>query len=623
MVKKWIAVFSMLCIFALLSVCGEKRSFTIEKVDIRAQIMEDGDLFVEELYTYRFKGEHLRTTRSLASKGHDGVEFFEAFIPPDDARLGHITYSNTFPLRTELEEGTYRVYNYAYDQTKQVYYRYRLNQAARKYLDVAEWYWAFFDSENEADLHQLSVEIILPQTIGSDKVDIYVHDRTGGHISQVAGRSIFYSTELMPARETSEFRILFPAGWLPDAPLAEDTAIRGEVRAEEQKLGTRFAQRAQKLDQARSLINMVSVVLVMVIVYFAFLIPYKLARYIGGRVNWEKMEELDPLFVAYVYRNGTLLQKDTIAGLFSLYRKGMLNISKVPAQSRYLNDPKAPDETFQFTFIGDENKLNDYERDFVDWLFPSSRNEDRSITLESISGPTRKEESDARAMASHRKRKQQFDERFAKWKQKVLNHEQFSPYYDDNRAIVWAVPSLTIFIYAMTLYVYYANVSSWSAFGWAAVLMGGFAVAAIVFLRKVWVFNVYCVFCFVTIAQITHSEATFSLTGTLILAIIVRLLLPPRVPSKQGTPYKAAIGKWRNALKRESYPAGNELSRLEKLMQYALLFGISKSFARRHAPLVHDEELKSAFPLISAPDHTSRFFDYMNFTWRNGKSAKR
>jgi len=82
----------------------EEKSFTIERLDIRAYILEDGDLYVEELYTYDFDGEFNGTTRTIKDNGHDGVEFFEAYLPPPGKELGEFTFEDSQPLKTEREK---------------------------------------------------------------------------------------------------------------------------------------------------------------------------------------------------------------------------------------------------------------------------------------------------------------------------------------------------------------------------------------------------------------------------------------------------------------------------------------------------------------------------------------
>ncbi|GIP34844.1 hypothetical protein J2TS4_40540 [Paenibacillus sp. J2TS4] len=340
MVKK-LYILCFLFLITLLAGCEEDRSFTIEQVNIRAQLMEDGDLYVEELYSYHFTGEYNGTTRAIRTKGHDGVEFFEAYLPPPHTKLGDFTYHDAERLKVEPSDNTYRIHTRSKDEVKQVYYRYRLDHAVSKYRDTGEFYWAFFDSDNETDLNNLSIEIVLPQTIDSGGVNYYLHDRSGGLIAKVSDRSIHYETEQLPAGQKSEIHLLFPAEWLPDSPLTADENRKVSVIAQEEKLQARYALREENLAQAEKLSSIASGLILLAILYFAFLAPYKLAGLHRGHITRDELEGLDPLFVAYMHRKGKLKQKDITAGLFSLYQKGWLEISKIPAAIHYQQDPKA------------------------------------------------------------------------------------------------------------------------------------------------------------------------------------------------------------------------------------------------------------------------------------------
>ena len=214
----------------------EEKSFTIERLDIRAYILEDGDLYVEELYTYDFDGEFNGTTRTIKDNGHDGVEFFEAYLPPPGKELGEFTFEDSQPLKTERDKETFYVYTASKNEKKRVYYRYRLSNAVRKYRDTAEFYWAFFDYSNESDLHRVTIDVILPKPFHKDQIQYFLHERANGQITDITDYSIRYQTPLFPAGVTSEIRLLFPGEFLPKAKLTEDKNMKADILSEEKAL---------------------------------------------------------------------------------------------------------------------------------------------------------------------------------------------------------------------------------------------------------------------------------------------------------------------------------------------------------------------------------------------------
>ncbi|NTZ19178.1 DUF2207 domain-containing protein [Paenibacillus sp. JMULE4] len=138
-------LFSLLLSLLLLPGCGETSSYTIDKVEIMADIMPDGDLYVEELYTYTVHGDYDWMPRHMDAYGGENIEFFEAYTPPSDRVLGDFGYVGLNRLNVDWNprRGTYYVDFRAKNETWQLYYRYRIDKAAVKYADGGELDWTF------------------------------------------------------------------------------------------------------------------------------------------------------------------------------------------------------------------------------------------------------------------------------------------------------------------------------------------------------------------------------------------------------------------------------------------------------------------------------------------------
>ena len=67
-----------------------RASKSVDQIDVKAYVYPNGDLYVEELHTYLFEGEHSEVERNLEEVRHYGIEFFEAYIPPEGKELGEI-----------------------------------------------------------------------------------------------------------------------------------------------------------------------------------------------------------------------------------------------------------------------------------------------------------------------------------------------------------------------------------------------------------------------------------------------------------------------------------------------------------------------------------------------------
>ena len=67
---------------------------SVDQIDVKAYVYPNGDLYVEELHTYLFEGEHSEVEGILEEVRHYGIEFFEAYIPPEGKELGEFIYED-------------------------------------------------------------------------------------------------------------------------------------------------------------------------------------------------------------------------------------------------------------------------------------------------------------------------------------------------------------------------------------------------------------------------------------------------------------------------------------------------------------------------------------------------
>ncbi|MFF3924167.1 hypothetical protein [Paenibacillus lactis] len=64
----------------LLVGCGGTNKLTVDQVNIVADLLPDGDLYVEELYTYTVSGEYDSISKFMDNYGDANIEFFEAYV---------------------------------------------------------------------------------------------------------------------------------------------------------------------------------------------------------------------------------------------------------------------------------------------------------------------------------------------------------------------------------------------------------------------------------------------------------------------------------------------------------------------------------------------------------------
>jgi hypothetical protein len=564
----------------------EEKSFTIERLDIRAYILEDGDLYVEELYTYDFDGEFNGTTRTIKDNGHDGVEFFEAYLPPPGKELGEFTFEDSQPLKTERDKETFYVYTASKNEKKRVYYRYRLSNAVRKYRDTAEFYWAFFDYSNESDLHRVTIDVILPKPFHKDQIQYFLHERANGQITDITDYSIRYQTPLFPAGVTSEIRLLFPGEFLPKAKLTEDKNMKADILSEEKALQPRFAARERLLETGKSALDLITLTLLAAILLYVLfrILRRALARGESGEAG--RLEELDPLLVALVYQKGKLTPQDLIAGLFSLYQKDAIRIEKLEE-----------DETFKFLWAEEKKNLERHERYLIDSFFRDSENIEgkkyRTCTLDSLV-----------------KLSQTY---FDRWKDLVL--KAYAPYARKSRFLKYLTWCLFTIQVGLIIYLCYADVASLGGIIVAGAFSGIAAwISALLYQYKRSIIPFQGISS-IMLTILVETEDLF--IGYFLLAVLSGLFLaiiPVYSLTLKGTSLRLAVKSWRKALEKGTYPVGSEPAKKEKLLQYAIVLGVWPSFVHHYGKGGEYEEVEKRLPLLSNPMKTATTFAFTSLS---------
>lgn len=212
---------------------AQAKSFSIDDVQIQAYVMDNGDLYVEELYTYNFSGTYNGTTRIIGDDNHKGVKYFEGYLAPMDTDLSQYDNSTFTRLEVEREGRTFKIHTPSENEKKKVFYRYLIRGAAQKYSDTGQLYWRFFDELNETDLHNVRLRLILSGDKDATLAgEAYLHS-TAGELKKSMDYGFLYAADLLEAYETLEIRFLFPETFLQNAPYDEDKAMLAEFEEEE------------------------------------------------------------------------------------------------------------------------------------------------------------------------------------------------------------------------------------------------------------------------------------------------------------------------------------------------------------------------------------------------------
>ena len=114
-------------------IVAEAKSYSIEKVHIKSWIQPNGDLLVNEVFTYNFEGSFFNLRRSFPIDHGKNVEEFYAYeLAQLNLEPGFIEQSLMTPLEVTQEKNTYYSGISVQDQQVSFLYVYTLKNSVTR-----------------------------------------------------------------------------------------------------------------------------------------------------------------------------------------------------------------------------------------------------------------------------------------------------------------------------------------------------------------------------------------------------------------------------------------------------------------------------------------------------------
>ncbi|MFP4977935.1 DUF2207 domain-containing protein [Paenibacillus sp. CN-4] len=600
-----------LLLAVLLGGCGGKNEYTIGQAEIVAELLPDGDLYVEELYTYSVKGEYDSFTRFMDNFGDANIEFFEAYAPPQDRELGNFGYKELerYPVTSSKKRGEYYAKVKAKDETKQVYYRYRLDQEAVKYSDGGELDWIALQ-ENDVDIHNVTVTLYTRQEAG-EPLAAYAYDRSEGSVIEQTNQRVRYKNDLLREGDQVRLKAFLPAEILPDMESAESPAPLNERLAQEKALVQRYMDRERLLETGLELSLWLTYITAAVVVFYALSLRRIFAWLRGRPIAPEELEEMDPVRLVYLYRKGKLRRPDVLAGVMALRRKGKMEVLAQPSDSRFQQDPAAPKRFPQFVWKGGASGIQPADRYVQKWLFRRKG----VLNLNHIAGPTRTERRRNASTRQYLSRLRMFEKSLARWQELVDADAAQSITYSEYKLKKGIFSVLTFTHLVLLVYLYYADAVSWTWTAILAAVLAGGAVLASVRSRHKGFITAFLIFCFFAGAQIGSPPVVDAYLYFVLLSLLLVALLPGRVADSHSDAYRSAIKRYRRRLANGGDDIKGDPVRLERNMEAALALGVGRRFLKRVKRKKAESLFYSASPLFD-PEMLAAIDYAFNRSWK-------
>ncbi|MBB4825017.1 putative membrane protein YgcG [Sporosarcina luteola] len=532
-----------LCLLLLLTIVqspvASAKSFSIDQVDINAYVLDNGDLYVEELFTYTFSGAYNGTTRTIGNENHAGVQYFEGYLAPMDTDLANYDNSTFAPLQVEREDLTFKIHTPSENEQKKVFYRYLISGAAQKYQDTGQLYWRFFDDMNDTDIHNLRIRFLLSGDRDATLAGkAYLHSFTG-KLSKSDARGFVYTTDKLEAYGKVEIRFLFPDTFLKNAPYTRDEPKLAEFTAEEAAYANWMMKREKALPTVEGL-NIFFLGTALFLFLIAILYPRRLYRLFISKPRIHQLEEVDSFLLSLIERKGKIKPAAISAALLRLRQKGIVTMEKLPSNAIYRSDDNAPDYTFRFKVVKDTSSLNDYEKDMIDWLFEKDAEGTLVFSLDQFPFLTKQQrEKNWRLDSDYSSRSKQLIKRFKEWQKIVQKDPDVMTYVAPNPVRKY------LMLLGVPLWIAFACLNLWmlnedtSDIGILLLLV--IAGSIVLRVKRNWrialpIYFVWGIICMEGLSDGTDEVYALFAIGTILLSITA-LLLPLRDIKRKAAPY--------------------------------------------------------------------------------------
>jgi uncharacterized membrane protein len=434
-------LYAIVFIFLFLPIHLFAKSYSIDRIDIQAKIMSNGDLHISEARTYTFNGQFSWATYLLPLKGIGDIRYFSLSDQFSEYQLSSVGKSGTYYVQKDPQQFFCKWFYHCENETRTFTLRYTATDVAIAHQDVAEFYYKFVGELNDKSIAKVSVIIELPQKVDTSSVKAFAHGPLWGSIRFNRG-ILRMEVQPLPAYQYWEARVLFPKEWIPDA-IRQTSAVKFTDILQEEKVWAQQANEARKLAQEKyrqrkerqsrawqyAIILSIAGLLGFTFLYNKYGKGYSVPYY--QKVDSELPEDYPPAMVSALYFNKNIYGTTLSATLFDLARRGFISIEQdKPPQKKWWGTSK-PQFSIKLESQTKENdRLQDYESDLINFMFNELGEGRSSVELKAF-----------------QKNQSKVQKWFRSWKKLLSAHYQDVAYYDKSSikgTIIGAIMSVLI-----------------------------------------------------------------------------------------------------------------------------------------------------------------------------------
>lgn len=386
--KKRHIFFTIFLLIILIGISNNKSeaSFYIQNFEINSEVLNNGDMKIEENITYYSTEKKNGVTREINVKNSnnsnnsadsltlynvkvDGVKAKKVSSGSlgDDGVYEYLASGNTYELKVYVPfKGT---------QTRTITYEYLLKNVGVKYNDTSEIYWNFIGNKWDCKISNLEINIQLPEEAANGTIYVYGHGSDNGRFTKDKSNITLYAKDLS-AYQALDARILFPTNALSDTSKVINKSVLEKYINKEEGLTSKkeepeiiFGLTPTKI----ALFLVVGLILFWIVIYFKYDKELKVKK---QRYYREIPHDLEPELLQRIYYGKKCKDSFWITFL-NLVKMGIYKIEETTNE--------VGKKVKLIVYQEKENrKLKDYQISIIDTINGFFDSNEKSIDMEKL-----------------------------------------------------------------------------------------------------------------------------------------------------------------------------------------------------------------------------------------------
>ena len=181
--KKFLLSIILVMLSLSCGIVAEAKSYSIEKLHIKSWIQPNGDLLVNEVFTYSFDGSFSKLRRTFPMEHGKNVENFYAYeLAHLNLEPGFIDQGMMTPLQVTQENNTFHSNIGIRDQQVSFLYVYTLKNSVTAYDNYNKLDVVYFEDgdAHDQDYFNVTIDYIFPEQVETNRFEGVLYNKVKG-----------------------------------------------------------------------------------------------------------------------------------------------------------------------------------------------------------------------------------------------------------------------------------------------------------------------------------------------------------------------------------------------------------------------------------------------------------